>query len=386
MRLGIYLIAFLLFGNLYAQVAVNNNFENWPTSCAINQPPTGWTTFTTWTTTDPDEAGCNGQVVPFSGNAHMNLVWSTGSNVFSEGAEQLISGFSPGTQYSITFWAIHNQGLWASTGKSVCDVYIDSVLVYTTPEMTNGGAWALNTVTFTATATSHLLGFRTEKGPTATLSSGSVGIDSLLISSSCAPTFDTISPSTCDTFVSPSGLILSATGTYQDTIQNNGGCDSVITINLTVVDIDTGITSNGNVLTSTDSNGTWQWINCDNGMPIQGETSSTFTPTESGIYAVVISNGPCMDTSACVHVTITSRSRSDFDFNVYPNPTSGRVFIESNEKLSIRLMNTYGQILFKVDESLERRAAVDLSDQPGIYFIELRNEDGRTKLIKVIRE
>lgn len=47
-------------------------------------------------------------------------------------------------------------------------------------------------------------------------------------------TYSTINPVSCGSFVSPSGNVLSVSGMYMDTIPNSGGCDSVITINLTV--------------------------------------------------------------------------------------------------------------------------------------------------------
>ena len=47
-------------------------------------------------------------------------------------------------------------------------------------------------------------------------------------------TFETIAISICDSLQAPSGKWFSATGTYMDTIPNAVGCDSVITINLTI--------------------------------------------------------------------------------------------------------------------------------------------------------
>lgn len=49
-----------------------------------------------------------------------------------------------------------------------------------------------------------------------------------------SPSYDTISPSVCDTYTSPSGKTWTTSGTRNDTIPNAEGCDSIITINLTV--------------------------------------------------------------------------------------------------------------------------------------------------------
>ena len=47
-------------------------------------------------------------------------------------------------------------------------------------------------------------------------------------------TTGSITTTVCDTYTSPSGLIWDSTNTYMDTIPNMAGCDSIITINLTV--------------------------------------------------------------------------------------------------------------------------------------------------------
>ena len=46
--------------------------------------------------------------------------------------------------------------------------------------------------------------------------------------------FETITTTVCDSLVSPSGKVWNTTGTYMDTIPNAIGCDSVMTFNLTV--------------------------------------------------------------------------------------------------------------------------------------------------------
>ncbi len=45
---------------------------------------------------------------------------------------------------------------------------------------------------------------------------------------------------------------------------------------------------------------TFQWINCNDGTVIAGEESSSFSPDIGGDYAVILSNGSCLDTSACI--------------------------------------------------------------------------------------
>ena len=52
--------------------------------------------------------------------------------------------------------------------------------------------------------------------------------------SSCTETNATLSVTACNSYTAPSGATFSTSGTFQDTIPNLAGCDSVITINLTI--------------------------------------------------------------------------------------------------------------------------------------------------------
>lgn len=100
--------------------------------------------------------------------------------------------------------------------------------------------------------------------------------------------------------------LITASGTYRDTLTNVLGCDSIITITVTINNVDKNVTRTGNTLEATGAAITsYQWINCANNLPISGATSATYTATTTGDYAVILtgSNG-CIDTSNCVNVTI----------------------------------------------------------------------------------
>jgi hypothetical protein len=57
----------------------------------------------------------------------------------------------------------------------------------------------------------------------------------------CTETSSIISPTACETYTSPSGNYVSTiSNTFNDTIPNSAGCDSIITINLTILPAKTG--------------------------------------------------------------------------------------------------------------------------------------------------
>lgn len=119
----------------------------------------------------------------------------------------------------------------------------------------------------------------------------------------CAVPGDTLRVTACDTFAVPSGNhVWSSSGFYTDLLTSSVlGCDSIITIDLTIATSDTAVVTDAIALTAVDSTGEYQWLDCDQGkMPIPGATQQAFSPTSSGYYAVEITNeNKCQDTSAC---------------------------------------------------------------------------------------
>ena len=114
----------------------------------------------------------------------------------------------------------------------------------------------------------------------------------------------TISETACGSYTVPSGdTTWTTSGTYQDTIATTAGCDSIITINLTINTVDTGVNRNGVMLESVESNASYQWLDCENGYAeLSGDTSQTFSPASTGIYAVEVSKNGCVDTSPCYNI------------------------------------------------------------------------------------
>lgn len=120
-------------------------------------------------------------------------------------------------------------------------------------------------------------------------------------------TTNTITPVVCDSYTSPSGnYTWTMSGSYMDTIPNASGCDSIISINLTVNTVDNGVTQVAETLTADQSGGLYQWLDCDNNYAIiNGETNQSYTPAVTGNYAVEVTMNGCADTSACFFVDYT---------------------------------------------------------------------------------
>lgn len=129
----------------------------------------------------------------------------------------------------------------------------------------------------------------------------------------------------CDSFTVPSGeATYYSSQLVVDVLPDQNGCDSVLNINLTVISNAPPITQSGNTLTVNGGN-SWQWLDCDNNFQPLGVTTPSFTPTQDGNYAVIVSTGPCTDTSDCFNFMATQRPQLTNlpGVKVFPNPTEG---------------------------------------------------------------
>lgn len=84
------------------------------------------------------------------------------------------------------------------------------------------------------------------------------------------------------------------------------GTGGYVTITYAACNLDNTTTLNGSTLTANEAGATYQWINCSGNTPIAGATNQSFTPTQTGNYAVIVNNGSCSDTSDCENVVICS--------------------------------------------------------------------------------
>lgn len=195
----------------------------------------------------------------------------------------------------------------------------------------------------------------------------------------------------CESYTSPSGLYTwSSSGTYMDTIPTALGCDSVITIVLTIHQVDVAVSSNGaNVLTANASGASYQWVDCDNGYAaIPGETGQNFTAQNDGNYAVIINDGICVDTSACQTVigNAIEMIGGPMQVSVYPNPASTTVTIDLQDQSAIsyiELIDLTGRVWLS-EATTENTLVLYLSGIPsGYYFVRLRSEkqESLTRLI-----
>jgi photosystem II stability/assembly factor-like uncharacterized protein len=196
----------------------------------------------------------------------------------------------------------------------------------------------------------------------------------------------------CKNYISPSGkYIWTKNGTYTDTIRNPIGCDSIISIELIITEVNTSISSLENDLISNATSASYQWLDCNNEHSIiQGEKNRFFTPSINGNYAVQVSQDGCVDTSYCYEYNLANNIENHFNENIkiYPNPTSGRINISFNRYQSertVRLTNIYGEIIFQSKIEAIKEFDYTILQKEGIYLLELIDENGKKIVFKVLK-
>ena len=215
-------------------------------------------------------------------------------------------------------------------------------------------------------------------------------IDDLSVVCVTSPTA-TLTEVVCGSYTAPSGAVWSTSGTYQDTVPSGGNCDSIYTINLTVNNADTSITTNSTMLMANATGATYQWVDCNNGnAPIAGQTNNTFTPTINGNYAVEVTENSCTLLSSCYNFVLSSVNTLDFSHNlaVYPNPTRGTFTIDlgaTYDNAAILITDINGRTVYQTIANQTALVSLELDQPAGVYFVSVTSENKHT-VVKLIKQ
>jgi len=228
---------------------------------------------------------------------------------------------------------------------------------------------------------------------TLTVTDTLLGTDSTLVLPiviSSLHTAASIIATACDSYTAPDGQVFTASGIETAIIPNAAGCDSIITIALTIVTVDTSVAHTGITLTANATGAFYQWLDCNDGnSALDGETYQSFTAGQNGSYAVRVSENGCADTSACHTVTVVGVLENTFqhDITVFPNPTDGRLRIDLGETLHETFVTvndmrgrTVGRSVHRDTDTFE----VDIDARSGIYLLTIDSGNRRAS-IRVVK-
>lgn len=198
----------------------------------------------------------------------------------------------------------------------------------------------------------------------------------------CTNTSSNITTSACYGYISPSGKTYNTSGVYTDTIPNAAGCDSIITINVTVSNLTAIVdTTSSPIFVAQPANAlSYVWKRCSDSVTVQTGAANTFTATENGTYFVTITDTlSCADASECFVVTeivgIESISALD-NISIYPNPATNLVYIRFafSATYCITLKDVQSKIMYS--STVNADTQIDLSSYAkGIYVLDIATDN-----------
>ena len=181
--------------------------------------------------------------------------------------------------------------------------------------------------------------------------------------------------SACHKYTTPWDEKISSTGIYSGVITNSFGCDSILTLDVSITDNDPTVSNIGNDTLATKQNyNSYSWLDCgSNYNAINGQNSYKWKPAISGVYAVVVTENDCKDTSECYTFTRTaalSKIHKE-DFKILPNPANNFIRINSDiHEFDYEILNNMGQqILIR---AASHNKNIDISElSEGRYFVRI---------------
>jgi len=230
-------------------------------------------------------------------------------------------------------------------------------------------------------------------------------------------------------------------GTYSDTLQTVVGCDSIVSLNLTISDSITGPTTqqnacgpytwngqiyaqsgtytyNGTTANGCDSSATlvltidlapsnatlslnagtftataqnansYLWLDCATNTPIPGATTATFTPVISGSYAAVAMNACGSDTTTCEPIEVQGLNEfGNSTLMAYPNPTRDWLTVKSTQETieTVEWLDLNGRTLETIEVN-GLGTSLNFTDfSNGVYFLRITRNSGKS-LLRIVKQ
>lgn len=210
----------------------------------------------------------------------------------------------------------------------------------------------------------------------------------------CVATTGTDVQTACGSFDWIDGTTYAASNNTATFTINNGaanGCDSIVTLDLTINTVNTAVSSAGITVTADQSGAGYQWIDCGNGNTvIMGETNQAYTATANGDYAVIVTENGCSDTSACTTISQVGIVENSFGASllIAPNPTSGNFTIDlGNEydEVTIAMTNLNGKLIQSRDYNNCELVHLNIDQPAGVYLLMITAEDKKA-VIRMVKK
>lgn len=178
----------------------------------------------------------------------------------------------------------------------------------------------------------------------------------------------------------------------QQTFSGQGldGCDSISIVDIEVVQINNSIGFDFFTLSNPNVSGvSYQWVSCGLGFPeIAGETGPEFTPTVTGIYAFVATDGECSEMSDCVPVIVLGLEEALIEqISIAPNPMVNGFKISIPQELTsvnLQIFDITGRKI-TTQTGIQNLEFISMDVPSGVYFVNILTDRGATKVFRMVK-
>lgn len=157
------------------------------------------------------------------------------------------------------------------------------------------------------------------------------------------------------------GLILSGfdstvyqatiSGSYRVKAENSCGSTYSKADSVSVFTVDVSLSVSGNTLRANATDAAFKWMDCATRQLIPGATAQTYAPADNRLYAVIVSQNGCSDTSSCYAVNTTGIRDNALtsSLSVYPNPATHQLSIElgqTSKEVRVTITDATGKVTY----------------------------------------
>lgn len=216
----------------------------------------------------------------------------------------------------------------------------------------------------------------TESGFYNQMLESSLGCDSLLTLelTISGATFSNVTLYTNDV-VTFNGESYATAGQFTQTIENASGCDSIIYIEVVILENNFELEVENGVISTSQTGVSYQWIDCNNNnQPIPGATQETFTPTQSGSYALIVFGNEGQVTSNCIDIILTGISIEKRNpVRLFPNPAQDQlnISLETIDFEYYQIYNLQGKLVLTGQINTLNESVNITHLSTGVYSIQL---------------
>lgn len=173
----------------------------------------------------------------------------------------------------------------------------------------------------------------------------------------------------------PKGVAIDDTG---NVYVADGGNYKIRKLNQCIVSVATNVSNT--TISAIQNGATYQWLECaDNITIIPNATGQSYTGSIGGSYAVIVSNGTCVDTSECrpIYPLGTVHMEQSKEVSVFPNPNNGFFTLKIQADAQVDVLDIFSRIVLKMT-LLKGEQKLDFSSlSNGVYILNIQDKNNQ---------